>query len=83
MQKQFFDESGNLIIRPYRLCDLAAIYNVSRHTLRRWINEKAAEYGTKTKKYFTTEQVKGIVTALGTPQKIIVFPQAPVLKKAS
>jgi uncharacterized protein YjcR len=80
--KKLYDEQGNLIIRPYRLMDLAAIYGVSTRTLRRWIDGKAPEYGNKTKKYFTIEQVKGIVTALGMPQKIsLVVPMQP-LKQA-
>jgi hypothetical protein len=83
MTKQYFDEQGNLIIRPYRLTDLAAIYAISRHTIRRWINEKAAAYGTKTKKYFSVEQVQGIVNALGIPQKITPLIVLQQFKKAS
>ena len=69
-EKKLYDEDGNLMIRPYRLKDLAAIYDVSTKTMRRWIDSKASEYGNKTKQYFTIEQVKGIVTALGVPHKI-------------
>lgn len=80
--KKLYDEQGNLIIRPYRLMDLAAIYDVSTRTMRRWIDAKAAEYGKKEKKYFTIEQVKGIITALGLPQKFsLVVPMQP-LKQA-
>ena len=82
--KQIFDEQGNLIIRPYRLMDLAAIYDVSTRTLRRWIDAKAPEHGKKKKKYFTVDQVQGIVTALGIPQKVaVVIPLSPPLKKAA
>jgi hypothetical protein len=81
-QKKLYDEQGNLIIRPYRLMDLAAIYDVSTRTMRRWIDAKAAEYGKKEKKYFTIQQVQGIITALGLPQKIsLVVPMKP-LKQA-
>jgi len=83
MQKQYFNEQGNLIIRPYRLTDLAAIYAVSRYTIRRWITEKASRYGTKSKKYFTVEQVKGIVSALGIPQAISTVITMQSLKNAS
>jgi hypothetical protein len=69
-KKQFYDDQGNFILRPYRLKDLAVIYDVSTRTLRRWINDKAPQYGNKTKKYFSIEQVKGITSALGMPQKI-------------
>ncbi|MBL0267166.1 MAG: hypothetical protein IPP99_00370 [Chitinophagaceae bacterium] len=40
-EKKFFDEQGNMLIRPYRLMDLAAIYDVSSKTMRRWIDAKA------------------------------------------
>ena len=81
-QKQLYDEQGNLIIRPYRLMDLAAIYDVSTRTMRRWIDAKAAEYGKKEKKYFTIEQVKGIITAIGLPQKISLVVTMQPLKQA-
>lgn len=81
-KKQLYDEQGNLIIRPYRLMDLAVIYDVSTRTIRRWIDAKAPEYGKKEKKYFTVEQVRGIVTALGIPQKIATVTQMPQLKQA-
>ncbi len=81
--KQLFDEQGNLIIRPYRLMDLAAIYEVSPRTIRRWIDAKAPEFGKKKKKYFTVDQVQGIVTALGIPQKVaVVIPMRHPLKQA-
>ena len=69
-EKKLFDEDGNLMIRPYRLKDLAAIYDVSTKTIRRWIDSKASEYSKRSKQYFTIEQVKGIVTALGIPHKV-------------
>jgi hypothetical protein len=81
-QKALYDEQGNLIIRPYRLMDLAAIYDVSTRTMRRWIDAKAAEYGKKEKKYFTIEQVIGIITALGVPQKISLVVTMNPLKQA-
>ena len=81
--KQLFDEKGNLIIRPYRLMDLATIYEVSPRTIRRWIDVKAPEHGKKKKKYFTVDQVRGIVTALGIPQKVaVVIPMRQPLKQA-
>ena len=80
--KKTYDDQGNLIIRPYRLMDLAAIYDVSTRTMRRWIDAKAPECGKKEKKYFTVDQVQGIVTALGIPQKIAVVAVMPQLKQA-
>jgi hypothetical protein len=81
--KDFYDNQGNLIIRPYRLKDLSAIYGVSDRTVRRWIDEKAAEYGKKTKKYFTIEQVIGIVNAIGLPQKIATVVKLSYEKQAA
>jgi len=69
--KPCFDEAGNFIIRPYMLKHLAVHYNVCTRTLRRWINKLAPEIGNKKTKYFTVEQVRTIVTALGAPEKII------------
>ena len=80
--KKLYDEQGNLIIRPYRLMDLAAIYDVSTRTMRRWIDAKAVEHGKKEKKYFTIEQVKGIITAIGLPQKISLVVTMQPLKQA-
>lgn len=80
--KKTYDDQGNLIIRPYRLMDLASIYDVSTRTMRRWIDAKAPQHGKKEKKYFTVEQVQGIVTALGIPQKIAVVAFMPQYKQA-
>ena len=80
--KKLYDEQGNLVIRPYRLMDLAAIYDVSTRTMRRWIDAKAPEHGKKNKKYFTVDQVRGIVTALGIPQKIALLTVMPQFKQA-
>jgi len=65
-----FDSDGKFIVRPYMLKDLAIYYNVCTRTLRRWINKLAPEVGNKKMKFFTVEQVKIIITALGTPEKI-------------
>lgn len=68
--KPYYDEQGYLIIRPYRMKDLAAIYTVSTKTMKRWIDTKAPAYSNKTKMFFTIEQVKGIFCTIGVPQKI-------------
>lgn len=69
-EKPYYDEQGNFIIRPYRMKDLTAIYGVSGRTLRRWIESKAPDYANKTKMFYSIEQVRGIVMALGIPQII-------------
>ncbi len=81
-EKKFFDEQGNMLIRPYRLMDLAAIYDVSSKTMRRWIDAKAPEFAKKTRTYFTIDQVKGIVTILGMPQKISLVVHMQSYKQA-
>ncbi len=80
--KPYYDEQGHLIIRPYRMKDLAAIYCVSAKTMKRWIDTKAPAYSNKTKMFFTIEQVTGIFTALGVPQKIALVIPIKELKQA-
>lgn len=70
IKKNYFDSEGRLIIKPYRLKDLAAIYDVCTRTMRRWINKLTPEIGPKKVKYFTIEQVTAIVNAVGVPQKL-------------
>ncbi|MBN8674999.1 MAG: hypothetical protein J0L56_12755 [Chitinophagales bacterium] len=62
--------------------DLAAIYCVSTKTMKRWIDSKAPAYSNKTKMFFTIEQVTGIFTALGVPQKIALVVPLKELKQA-
>lgn len=81
-QKTYYDEQGNLLVRPYRLKDLAAIYDVSPKTMRRWIDSKAAEHGKKTKMYFTIQQVNAIITAIGIPHKVAMVIPMHELKQA-
>jgi hypothetical protein len=76
VKKPFFDAEGNFIIRPYRLKDLAEIYDVCGRTVRRWINERLPEMGPKNSKYFTVNEVTAIINAIGLPKKIILIKQA-------
>ena len=80
--KPYYDEQGYLIIRPYRMKDLSAIYGVSTKTMKRWIDGKAPAYSNKTKMFFTIEQVTGIFTLLGMPQKISSIAPMQPLKQA-
>ena len=81
-EKPYYDEQGSLIIRPYRMKDLAAIYGVSAKTIRRWLDSKVPDEGRKTNLYFTVDQVKTIVTALGIPHKISLVIPMQHLKQA-
>jgi hypothetical protein len=62
--------------------DLAAIYTVSTKTMKRWIDTKAPAYSNKTKMFFTIEQVKGIFSTIGVPQKISAVISLEQLKQA-
>ncbi len=51
--KQFFDGQGNLLIKPYRLKDLAAIFDINQLTLKRWMDKYPDELGEKDGKYYS------------------------------
>jgi hypothetical protein len=70
--KVYFDKSGGLLIRPYRMKDLAAIYGVCARTVRKWMTQHGIAEGKKTCKYFSIEEVFAIVSTLGFPQ--ILYP---------
>jgi hypothetical protein len=65
--KRYFTGRGKLIVKPYRIADLCAIYGVGYRTMRRWIEAKDSEVGQKDGNYYTTAQVKCIVKLLGVP----------------
>lgn len=69
VKRNFFDEEGHLLIKPYRIKDLAEIYDVSTKTVRKWVANKAGVEKTKSQ-YFTVNDVTKIVAAIGLPQKI-------------
>jgi uncharacterized protein YjcR len=68
--KSYFDEQGFLIIRPYRLKDLAAIYDVSTKTMRKWIDGLKVEVKREKCQYYSIGEVSSIAHQLGLPQKI-------------
>ncbi|RYY91029.1 MAG: hypothetical protein EOO15_00370 [Chitinophagaceae bacterium] len=68
--KSYFDEQGHLIIRPYRLKDLAAIYDVSTKTMKKWIDSLKVEVKREKCQYYSIGQVGSIADQLGLPQKI-------------
>lgn len=69
VKRNFFDEEGHLLIKPYRIKDLAEIYDVSTKTMRKWIASKAG-VAKKESQYFTVHDVAKIVSVIGLPQKI-------------
>lgn len=74
--KQYYDESGNLIIKPYRLKDLAAIFDIKENTLKSWMSAYKEELKKEGRQYYTVMQVKFMIEKFGLPQKIYV--QLPI-----
>jgi hypothetical protein len=66
---RYYDQGGKLIIKPYRMKDLAAIYGVDVRTVRRWMNKLAPAIVRKQAKYFAVQEVTAIIEALGVPKK--------------
>lgn len=54
-------------IKPGSLSELAAIYGVSTHTMKKWITPHAEAIGKKTARLYTVLQVKIIYEKLGLP----------------
>jgi hypothetical protein len=75
-KKQYYNTEGNLIVKPYRLSDLAEIFDVNRKTMRRWIDKYPEELGkSEGKYYFSVRQVEFCLEKFGLPGKIIVLNQ--------
>lgn len=68
-EKRYHDHDGKLIIKPYRMKDLAAIYDVDVRTVRRWMTKLAPAIVRKQAKYFAVPEVTAIIEALGAPKK--------------
>ena len=68
--KNYYDTKGNLIIKPYRIIDLAAIFDVNRKTMRRWMNNFPGELHKREGKYFSINQVEFMIAQFGLPKKI-------------
>jgi hypothetical protein len=68
-QKAYYDEAGNLLVKPYRLKDLASIFDINVQTLKRWLS-KYPELGQREGKYYTVTQVQFCIEKFGLPQKL-------------
>jgi hypothetical protein len=68
--KKYFDHNENLIIKPYRIIDLAGIFDVNRKTMRRWMNNFPNELGKRDGKYFSISQVEFMIAQFGLPKKV-------------
>lgn len=65
--KRYFDSSGNLLIKPYRLKDLQSIYDLDYRTFLRMIQPYQSEIGDKIGNYYTIHQVCMIIEKIGKP----------------
>jgi transposase-like protein len=80
VRKQYFDTDGKLFVKPYRLSDLATIFDVNRKTMRKWLDRYPDELGNREGKYFSVRQVQFCLEKFGLPGKVIVLNQT---KKAA
>ncbi|SDW03950.1 hypothetical protein SAMN05444410_10188 [Hydrobacter penzbergensis] len=81
--KEYFDEQGNLIIKPYRLKDLAAIFDINTQTLKRWMSRHPDELSCKTGKFYSINQVEFMIDQFGLPKKLAVHVSHPSAKQAA
>jgi transposase-like protein len=65
--KEYFDEQGRLIIRPYYIKDLASIYGINRKTMCKWIGRFPKQLSQKDGKHFSIRQVTFILKKYGMP----------------
>lgn len=72
VQRTYFDNDGNLIVKPYQMRQLAEIYEVHPRTMRRWISKLAPNLTKEKRRYFTIDEVVTIVNAIGIPHTIKV-----------
>lgn len=70
VQKKYFDEKGNFLVKPYRIIDLATIFDINRKTMRRWINQFPMELERKDGNYFSILQVEFMISKFGLPKKV-------------
>lgn len=70
--RTYFDSSGDLIVKPYQMKQLAEIYEVHPRTLRRWISKLTPNLTKDKRRYFTIDEVVTIVNTIGIPHTIKV-----------
>ena len=56
-------------IKPYSLKELAALYNVSKNTFKKWLEPFKKEIGERKGYYYTIHQVEVIFKYLGVPAR--------------
>jgi len=60
-------EHDGIVIKPYTPQELAALYGVSRATLRTWLKPHLPVIGARIGHFYTTKQVKIIFDCIGEP----------------
>ncbi|HEX9510606.1 MAG TPA: hypothetical protein VF939_08985 [Puia sp.] len=65
--KKYFDASGNLIVKPYRMMDLCIIFDVHYKTLHKWIQGYREEIGDRRGIYYNAAQVEVMLGKFGRP----------------
>ena len=73
-KKQYYTAEGNLIVKPYRLSDLAAIFDVNTKTMRKWLDRYPDNLGKREGKYFSVRQVEFCLDKFGLPGRVIFLP---------
>lgn len=73
--KQKQEECKIIQIKRYKLCELAAIYEVNRKTFRGWVNKFKNEIGSKDGHYYSISQVKIILRKLELPSYVKIYPE--------
>ena len=81
--KKYFDENGNLIVKPYRMIDLAAIFDVNYRTMKRWMSNFPNELGKKDGKYYSVHQVQFMIGQFGLPRRMQMNTTEEKISKAA
>ncbi|NCT73972.1 MAG: hypothetical protein GXC78_05535 [Chitinophagaceae bacterium] len=81
--KKFYDEDGNLIVKPYRLLDLAQIFDVNYRTFKRWVSNIEKEMGKPDGKYYSIKQVEYMIAQFGLPRKLNTAVAEETLRNAA
>lgn len=75
-KRNYYDGEGNLLIKPYRLKDLAEIYGVSNKILKKWIANEVPNAQRKDGLFYSIRDVETIINILGLPKKIVLTKKA-------
>jgi hypothetical protein len=63
-------KKNTILVRPYSLVELGALYSVCDRTMRKWIKPFETDLGERIGRYYNVAQVKLILQKLGFPTEI-------------